>query len=77
MSNNTLLEAFIKNYSINGQGFTGDIPCIAYVLNLVIQDILKAIIKDNYISIEAIDALNRENDFQGIYEEENINISKF
>ena len=28
--------------------FQGDIPCIAHVLNLVIQDILKALIKNNY-----------------------------
>ena len=28
--------------------FQGDIPCIAHVLNLVIQDILKALIKNDY-----------------------------
>ena len=28
--------------------FQGNIPCIAHVLNLAIQDILKALIKNNY-----------------------------
>ena len=28
--------------------FQGDIPCIAHILNLVIQDILKALIKNDY-----------------------------
>jgi hypothetical protein len=28
--------------------FQGDIPCIAHVLNLMVQDILKALIKNDY-----------------------------
>ena len=28
--------------------FQGNIPCIAHVLNLAIQDILKALIKNDY-----------------------------
>jgi hypothetical protein len=47
-SNDTLLRAFIKHYLKEGIKFQGDIPCIAHVLNLVIQDILKALIKNNY-----------------------------
>jgi DUF1009 family protein len=47
-SNDTLLKAFIKHYNKEGIKFQGDIPCIAYVLNLVIQDILKALIKNDY-----------------------------
>jgi hypothetical protein len=36
LRNNTLLAAFIKHYNKEGIKFQGDIPCIAYVLNLVI-----------------------------------------
>jgi hypothetical protein len=46
--NDTLLEAFIKHYNKEGMKFQGDIPYIAYILNLVIQDILKALIKNDY-----------------------------
>jgi DUF1009 family protein len=46
--NDTLLKAFIKYYNKQGIKFQGDIPYIAYVLNLVVQDILKALIKNDY-----------------------------
>jgi DUF1009 family protein len=47
-SNDTLLKAFIKYYNQRGLKFEGDIPCIAHVLNLIIQDILKTLIKNDY-----------------------------
>ena len=34
--NDTLLEAFIKHYNKEGMKFQGDIPYIAYILNLII-----------------------------------------
>jgi len=34
--NDTLLKAFIRYYNKEGIKFQGDIPCIAYILNLVI-----------------------------------------
>jgi CMP-2-keto-3-deoxyoctulosonic acid synthetase len=46
--NNTLLKAFIKHYNKEAIKFQGDIPCIAHILNSVIQDILKALIKNDY-----------------------------
>jgi hypothetical protein len=49
-SNDTLISAFKRHYDIEGFNFEGDIPCLAHVLNLVVQDILKAIIKDDYDS---------------------------
>ena len=49
-SNDTLIEAFSKHYNKQGLKFQGDIPCIAHVLNLVIQDILKGLIKNDYDS---------------------------
>jgi hypothetical protein len=47
-SNNTLLKAFKKHYSKESIKFQGNIAYLAYILNLVMQDILKAIIKDAY-----------------------------
>jgi hypothetical protein len=38
----------IKHYKKEGLKFQGDIPCIAHVLNLMVQDILKALIKNDY-----------------------------
>jgi hypothetical protein len=35
-----------------GYNFYGDVACVAYVLNLVVQDILKIIIKDEYDSLD-------------------------
>ena len=46
--NDTLLKAFIKHYNKQGIKFQGDILYIAHVLNLIIQDILKALIKNDY-----------------------------
>jgi hypothetical protein len=35
-----------------GYNFYRDMACIAHVLNLVVQDILKTIIKDEYDSLD-------------------------
>jgi hypothetical protein len=35
-----------------GIKFYGDVACVAHVLNLVVQDILKIIIKDEYDSLD-------------------------
>jgi hypothetical protein len=40
--------------------FVTDIPCITHVLNLVIQDILKALIKNNYDISYTIDIYKQE-----------------
>jgi len=42
--------------------FQGDIPYIAHVLNLIIQDILKALIKNNYNTSYTIDIYKQEKD---------------
>jgi hypothetical protein len=47
-SNDTLLKAFINHYNKEAIKFQGDIPCITHVLNLIIQDILKGLIKNDY-----------------------------
>ena len=57
---NTLLKAFIKYYNKEGIKFQGDIPCIAHVLNLVIQDILKALIKNDYDTSYSTDLYEQE-----------------
>ncbi|CZS97989.1 uncharacterized protein RAG0_06877 [Rhynchosporium agropyri] len=51
-SNDTLIRAFIKDYDMKGIKFQGDIACLAHVLNLVVQDILKNIIKDAYSELD-------------------------
>jgi hypothetical protein len=56
------LQAFIKHYNKEGIKFQGDIPCIAHVLNLVIQDILKAFIKNDYNTSYSIDFYEQERD---------------
>ena len=61
-SNNTLIEALTKHYEKEGLRFQGDIPCIAHVLNLVIQDIIKGIIKEDYDSSYINDIYTEEND---------------
>jgi hypothetical protein len=42
--------------------FQGDIPCIAHILNLVIQDILKALIKNDYDTSYIINIYKQIND---------------
>jgi len=59
-SNDTLLQAFIKHYNKEGIKFQGDIPCIAHVLNLVIQDILRALIKNDYNTSYSTDLYEQE-----------------
>jgi hypothetical protein len=59
-SNDTLLKGFIEHYNKDSIKFQGDIPCLAHVLNLVVQDILKAIIKDDS-DINSQDIYNIEN----------------
>jgi hypothetical protein len=61
-SNNTLIKALKNYYSLSGIAFQGDISCIAHVLNLVVQDILKAIIKEAYNSFNNDDIYNIENE---------------
>jgi hypothetical protein len=72
-SNDTLINSFKRYYLINGIKFEGNVACIAHVLNLVVQDILKAIIKnkDDYNALDNQDVFNIENE-----EEEDLN-SKF
>ncbi|CZR70301.1 uncharacterized protein PAC_20205 [Phialocephala subalpina] len=57
-SNDSLINSFRLHYSYENIKFEGDIPCMAHVLNLVVQDILKALIKDDY------DLLNNNNGFE-------------
>jgi hypothetical protein len=54
--------------------FQGDIPCLAHVLNLVVQDILKAIIKDAYNNLDNNNIYNIENEEEE--EEEEVSNSK-
>ena len=42
--------------------FQGDIACLAHVLNLVVQDILKTLIKDAYIELDNNAVYNIENE---------------
>jgi len=41
--------------------FQENISCLAYILNLVVQDILKAIIKDTYNNLNNNNIYNIEN----------------
>ena len=53
--------------------FQGDIPCIAHVLNLVIQDILKAFIKNDYDTSYTMDIYEQEKEqIEGIEAKEAI-----
>jgi len=54
--------------------FQGDIPCLAHVLNLVVQDILKAIIKDAYNNLDNNNIYNIENEEEE--EEEEVSNNK-
>ena len=54
--------------------FQGDIPCLAHILNLVVQDILKAIIKDAYNNLDNNNIYNIENEEEE--EEEEVSNSK-
>jgi hypothetical protein len=51
-SNDTLLKAFRKHYNLQAIKFQGDISCLAYVLNLAVQDILKTLIKEAYNNLD-------------------------
>jgi hypothetical protein len=42
--------------------FQGDITCLAHVLNLVVQDILKALIKEGYNNLDNNLVYNIENE---------------
>jgi hypothetical protein len=55
-----LILAFERYYNINNIKFEGNIHCIAHVLNLVVQIILKTIIKDDY-NTDTNDIYNTEN----------------
>ena len=54
-SNDTLISAFKRHYDLQGIKFQGDILCLVHVLNLVVQDILKALIKEAYNELDNID----------------------
>ena len=71
-SNDTLIEAFQKHYNMQTIKFQGDIPCIAHVLNLVIQDILKTLIKNDYDTSYIQDIYNKEKEEQTDKEREQI-----
>jgi hypothetical protein len=51
-ANNTLIKKVKKHYELSGSSFYGDVACLAHILNLVVQDILKIIIKDKYYSLD-------------------------
>jgi hypothetical protein len=57
--------------------FQGDISCLAYVLNLVVQDILKAIIKDAYNNLDNNNIYNIKNEEEEEEEEELFNSKLF
>lgn len=67
-----MINDFKKHYLIQTIQFTGDIPCVAHVLNLVVQDILKTIIKDVYNDLDDQNIFNIENEDN---EEEEDNLS--
>ena len=75
-SNDTLLSAFIKHYYKEGIRFYKDVLCIAYILNLVIQDIIKTLIKSDYNISYAKDVYNKEKEENIIEEEINAISSK-
>ena len=58
--NDTLIEAFLKHYNKEGIKFQGDVPYIAHILNLIIQDILKALIKNDYNTSYTTDIYKQE-----------------
>ena len=51
-SNNTLIQEFKSYYQISSFSFESNIACVAHVLNIVVQDILKALIKEDYNSLQ-------------------------
>ena len=57
--------------------FQGDIPYLAHILNLVVQDILKAIIKDAYNNLDNNNIYNIENEEEEEEEEEVSNSKLF
>jgi hypothetical protein len=62
-SNDTLISAFKNHYNKEAIKFYGDIHCVAHVLNLVVQDILKAIIKDEYNDIHNVYNIENNDDY--------------
>jgi C4-dicarboxylate transporter len=54
--------------------FKGDIPCLVHVLNLVVQEILKTIIKEAYNDLDNKNIFNIKNEKE--VEEEEITNSK-
>jgi formyltetrahydrofolate synthetase len=61
-SNDTLISYFKSNYKELNLDFEGDIHCVAHVLNLVAQDIIKAIIKDDFNDISDVYNVENNND---------------
>ena len=50
----------MKYYNKESIKFQGDIPYIAHILNLVVQDILKALIKNDYNTSYSTDLYEQE-----------------
>ena len=59
-SNNTLIQEFKNHYQISSLSFNRNIACTVYILNLVVQDILKALIKEDYNSLKDSNLIQRE-----------------
>jgi hypothetical protein len=66
-SNDTLISTLKQYYLRESVKFQGDIACLAHVLNLVVQDILKALIKDAYNDINDNDIYQQENNQEEEY----------
>ena len=62
-SNDTLINAFKNHYNKETIKFYGDIHCVAHVLNLVVQNILKVIIKNDYNNITDVYTIKNNNNY--------------
>ncbi len=63
------------NYAQKAIKFQGNTPCIAHILNLVVQDILKGIIKNDYNTSYSKDIYKEEKEEDN--NKENQETSKF
>lgn len=69
-SNNTLIQEFKNYYQTSGFSFEGNIACVAHVLNIVVQDILQVLIKEDYNSLQVSSLIQQEELELEEYEEE-------
>jgi hypothetical protein len=72
-ANDISIQEFKNHYNLLAIKFYGYIACVTHVLNLVIQDILKAISKDKYYSFDN-NAYSMENNKEKILQVSFINI---